>query len=111
MIAIARALEEVFGKDDIIMRLGGDEFSVYASEIDNEEDGNERIEVLFRIVESIDLPELKGETIHISVGASLYDGNERISFEEIYKQVDMMLYVSKKIKGCRCTFYHKKTKA
>ena len=108
LIAIARALEEVFGKDDIIMRLGGDEFSVYASEIDNEEDGNERIEVLFRIVESIDLPELKGETIHISVGASLYDGNERISFEEIYKQVDMMLYESKKIKGCRCTFYHEK---
>ena len=52
------------------------------------------------------MPELKGETIHISVGASLYDGNERISFEEIYKQVDMMLYESKKIKGCRCTFYH-----
>lgn len=106
LIAIARALEDVFGEDDIIMRLGGDEFSVYTSEIDNEEDGKERIEELFGIVETIELPELKGETIHISVGVSLYDGNKRISFGEIYKQVDMMLYESKKVKGSRCTFYH-----
>lgn len=106
IIAIANALKEAYRDEDIVMRLGGDEFSAYVVGISDETAGTEAIERLIDHINHIDIPELKERKITISIGASLYNGEERISFEEIYKQVDTMLYVSKKTKGNCFHFFH-----
>ena len=45
-------------------------------------------------------PELK---ISVSLGATYYDGRTDSSFEQLYREADKRLYLSKKIKGCQLT--------
>lgn len=102
--SIAMALKAAFREQDVIMRLGGDEFAAYAVGVCNEEAGRGAISRFLREIDAINIPELKGRKICVSVGATFYQGNGEDSFEQIYKRADRGTYSSKTIEGSAVTF-------
>lgn len=87
------------------MRLGGDEFAVFAVGIKDDEIGRNVINRLFRKIDDILIPELGDRRITISLGSALFNPEENIHFEELYKRADLGTYESKKVKGNFHTCY------
>lgn len=102
--AIADCLKNSLRNSDVMMRLGGDEFAFYALGVTDEERGRDLINRLFEEIDKIDIPELKGRKINISVGAVLFNEHNPCTFEEIYKRADVGVYESKKTVGNSATF-------
>ena len=104
ILAIANALRGTFRTNDVIMRLGGDEFGVFAIGIVNQEMGAYIIQRLFNRIERLDISELNGEKVCISVGAALCSDDKPLSFHELYGIADEALYTSKRTSGNCLTF-------
>ena len=104
ILAISNALRGAFRTNDVIMRLGGDEFGVFAVGIVNQEMGAYIIQRLFNRVERLDIPEMNGEKVCISVGAALCPEDKALSFQELYGIADEALYASKRTSGNCLTF-------
>jgi diguanylate cyclase (GGDEF)-like protein len=95
LIAIAEGLKKTFRKDDIITRMGGDEFAVYAPGVKTDEEANACIERLRRYLCEQKLPEMNGEDIHISIGQTIYNKENPMTFEELYTRTDAKMYLNK----------------
>ncbi len=104
IIAIASCLQKTFRDSDIVFRLGGDEFAVFSDGVVTEEIGNRIMSRLFDSINHIDIPELDGRKIEISVRASFYPATKEDSFEALYKRADSGTYESKKKTGNIVTF-------
>ncbi len=102
--AVADSMQSTFRSNDICMRLGGDEFSVFAIGIVKREMGEAIVHRLFDRLDSIAIPELNGEKVTVSVGVALHVGNKLTSFDELYSHADNAMYSSKKIPGNSLTF-------
>lgn len=105
LIAIADCLRRNFRVDDVVMRLGGDEFAVYAAGVNGEEFGAEMIKRFLRSVEEINIPEMNGQHISVSLGAVLCH-NDCCKFDEIYPLADAAMYICKNKPGNQFAFYH-----
>lgn len=99
IIAIAECLTKTFRDSDVVFRLGGDEFAVYADGVTDSEIGNRIMERLFHNINNIQIPELEGRKICISVGVTFYPADRNDSFEALYARADEGLYDSKKTEG------------
>ncbi len=96
---IADVLKITFRDEDIVFRLGGDEYAAYVMNLNDEEAGKVVLDRLFSEIAKIDLPELEGRKICVSAGAAFFKGGEKKSFEELYKLADSGVYDSKKVAG------------
>ena len=101
---IADVLKLTFRDEDIIFRLGGDEYAAYVMNLDDEEDGKVVMDRVFKEISDMDIPELKGREVCVSAGAAFFKENSKLSFEELYKQADSGVYESKKISGSALIF-------
>lgn len=91
---VALNLKECFRAGDIIGRLGGDEFIIFCSNIQDKTGVHLLLE---RVVKRLNITyekEAESVTVTASVGAAFYVGQ---SFEELYKEADAALYHAKKI--------------
>lgn len=104
ILAVADALRSAFRTNDITMRLGGDEFGVFAVGIPNQEMGESMVHRLFSRIENLDIPEMNGEKVHISVGGVLIRDGKESTFHVLYATADEALYISKAIPGNNLTF-------
>ncbi|MCR5698662.1 MAG: GGDEF domain-containing protein [Treponemataceae bacterium] len=104
IIEVAHSLKKAFRDEDIVFRLGGDEFSAYAPHVENESQARKILDRFFNNIRSIDIPELNGTQITVSVGATIMEEGEETVFSEKYKLVDIGVYESKKIPGMGLTF-------
>ena len=104
ILEFAGALHSTFRSNDITMRLGGDEFGVFAVGITKREMAEAIIHRMFHHLENIDIEELGDRKVTASVGAVLFTGKEQASFTELYADVDSAMYTSKKISGNSLTF-------
>ena len=104
--AIADCLKKTFRKQDVVMRLGGDEYAVFAVNVNDEEKGAAVIQRLFSEIDAIDIPELGNRKITISLGSAFNNPSEKLTFEEIYHRADLGTYASKKVHGNCQTFYN-----
>lgn len=105
LISIADALRVSFTDNDVVMRLGGDEFAVFAVGVESVEQGRERISALISNVEKIDIPEMKGRKVTISLGAVLCHDSS-VPFDKLYPMADAAMYVCKNTPGNQFGFYH-----
>lgn len=105
IMAIAEKLKNSFRDNDIVMRMGGDEYAAFAVGVTNCEAAERVLERFFSNIESIDIPELKERKISVSLGAAFYDPAEEIGFEELYRRADSCTYESKKVSGNKYTLY------
>lgn len=105
LIALAQCLTHSFRSQDIVMRLGGDEFSIYAVGISDEEIGRRSIQRFFNAVNAIDIPELGEYKVSVSLGAVLCSGTQQVAFDQLYQMADTTMYNCKKVQGNKADFY------
>ena len=61
---------------------------------------------LMEKIQRIEIPELLGRPVSVSVGVAFYRPSDRFSFEELYRRADRCTYLSKKHPGCYVTYYN-----
>lgn len=105
LVAIANCMKYTFRDRDIVMRLGGDEFAVYAVGIKDEDVGRECIERFMCAIDSINIPEMNGQKVCISLGALIHKPDEETTFDQMYQNADLVMYKSKKTFGNKYEFY------
>ena len=104
IINVAHCLKSAFRDNDIVFRLGGDEFSAYAEYVHTEESANKVIKRFIDGLKEIVIPELEGHPINASIGAIVVKNGVLEDFAQCYKLVDDGVYASKKIDGSAVTF-------
>mgnify|MGYP002854783208 CR=1 FL=1 len=104
LIEIAKSMKKTFRDSDILVRLGGDEFVVYATGIESQEVGKLVLERFIKNIEAIEIPELGGHKISISLGAVFISENE--DFAQMYAKADSLMYDCKKQGGNAYKFYN-----
>ena len=85
------------------MRMGGDEYAVYISNVSIEKHFRVIINRFFNELQGIDIPELHGRQISVSVGAILWSGEEERDYLSLYEETDKCTYESKKYIGNHVT--------
>ena len=105
IIAVAKTLQKTCRDSDVVMRLGGDEFAIFMPKMLEQTVAEKFFERLFENIRQIDIIEMRGKSIEISLGACFYDGYEDISFDQLYRKADRAMYQSKKQKGCSAVIY------
>ena len=104
ILAVADAIKNTFRTNDVTMRLGGDEFGVFAVGIVDENMGEAITNRLFYVLDKKEIEQLNGKKINISVGARLCRKEEGADFDKLYADADAAMYESKKSKGNSLTF-------
>lgn len=104
LIAVADCLKKTF-QGCVVMRLGGDEFSVYAPEVTTEKHGAEMINKFFDAISSTDIPEMFGRKITVSMGAVLCT-EKGMKFDRMYALADNAMYFCKSTPGNKYAFYN-----
>ena len=104
ILTVADVIKNTFRTNDLSMRLGGDEFGVFAVGIVDRNMGEAIINRLFYMLEKKEVEQLKGEKINLSIGARLCRKEESVTFEKLYAEADEALYISKKRKGNSLSF-------
>ena len=96
-------MKQSFRATDILIRFGGDEFAIFAPDIEKEEIANSVLERFMNNITKISIPELQNHKVSVSLGAIIIDSNE--TFEQIYKKADSLMYECKKEGGNVFKFY------
>lgn len=91
LIEFANILKHTFRSEDIIYRIGGDEFAVFAQNIHNP---HEDIALIMKRFFS-QLQECKNGKFKISSSVGVFVSNHKIAFDEFYSKADKALYQSK----------------
>lgn len=105
ILAVAETMRKAFRENDILLRLGGDEFIVYVSGVSTEEIGMQVISRFFEFLNKVKLEKIPDYKISISLGAAFYKGEESVSVDELYSRADSSTYQSKHIEGKSFTFW------
>lgn len=105
LTGIATCLKRTFRDDDIVFRLGGDEFAVFAKNVENESWGKMIIQRFFSRLVKMEIPELDGRKVTVSVGGLVTRDGQSLSFDEIYSKADACVYKSKSISGNAILFH------
>lgn len=99
LVAISQCLKKAFRGLDIIMRMGGDEFSVFAVNIDTKEKAKICLDRFVEEIKNTVVPELKGASFSVSIGAVLCYPEAGKTLDEYFKLADSVLYKSKEIRN------------
>ncbi|WP_368220660.1 GGDEF domain-containing protein, partial [Anaerotruncus rubiinfantis] len=93
LMETAAVLRAVFRKEDVIGRLGGDEFLVFMRRTTSRKLVESKCEMLLERIHGI-FPGEDGHPVSVSVGVAL--SNVGQSFDALYKEADGALYAVKK---------------
>ena len=104
IISVANCLKSAFREHDIVFRLGGDEFSAYATEVHDKKIAEAIINRFIENLKTIKIAELEGISITASIGAIILPQGEAADFGDNYKLIDKGVYMSKKVEGSHVTF-------
>lgn len=91
---VAAILQSSFKKNDIVMRMGGDEFIIYAIGMVDYEVSRKRLEVLNQAIHTIVVDEKDGHYVTVSIGGAINDGSYP-TYDSLYKASDQYLYQTK----------------
>lgn len=103
ILAVADALRKAFRDNDVLMRLGGDEFMVYTPSVNTEELGAKVIQRFFDVLDQAKIADHEDYRISVSLGATF--ATKGSLFEKLYEEADVCTYESKKIAGKSFTFH------
>ncbi len=92
---VSAALNSTFRSTDVIWRLGGDEFSVFAISMVDEDTCQQRFRELNLRLQEIRTAPASSRRISVSVGCTICM-NETPVFEDVYHTSDVALYKAKK---------------
>lgn len=104
LIKIAEHLSSYFRENDIIARMGGDEFLVFMKNVHNRTDIYARAVKTCDEIKNLRAGEDEGASTTVSVGISIYPVHGS-TFEELYKNSDTALYRAKRTGKNKCVIY------
>lgn len=94
IIEMAKRLKNCISKNDLISRLGGDEYVIYLNDVESEGQVQKVCDAMMdRIKEDMVFEDLRLKT-SISVGYSLFP-DDADSYEDLYKKADSRMYICK----------------
>ena len=93
LITIAKLIGGMFRSEDVVGRVGGDEFMVFASGI---EDVNAAYMKAQRILHGISIMKFPETDCRITMSAGIAKSGVCSSFESLYSRADAMLYAAKR---------------
>ncbi len=99
---IAETMKHSFRDEDVLLRLGGDEYMAFVSGVKNETLGSMILQRFMNALAEKKLKTIPDYSISISLGAVFCDGQSDL--KTLYKAADECTYESKKIPGCSFTF-------
>lgn len=88
-------LKNIFRENDIMGRIGGDEFAILMKNVSSVETAEKKAEILKRAVHELFIEELCGDSLTCSMGISCCPMHGK-NFLELYKHADIALYETKK---------------
>ncbi|MEG1559934.1 MAG: EAL domain-containing protein [Clostridia bacterium] len=93
ILTVAKKIKSFFRKDDIVSRMGGDEFSVFISNIPSEKIAEDKA---FKLCEEVSDIKIDGNsgTVSCSIGIVI-SSDENDTFEKLYQNADKALYSAK----------------
>ncbi|MCR5402208.1 MAG: GGDEF domain-containing protein [Butyrivibrio sp.] len=91
---VAGILQSSFKQTDIVMRMGGDEFIIYAAGMVDFEVSRKRLELLNKAIHKVVLDEKAGKYVTVSIGGAINDGSYP-TYDALYKASDQYLYQTK----------------
>jgi diguanylate cyclase (GGDEF)-like protein/PAS domain S-box-containing protein len=95
LIALANRMKQILRKDDILGRIGGDEFVAVLQNVGSVEGC---VELLHRLLDTVRMPiDVKGRTLQVSasLGVTFYPQNEAIDADQLLRQADQAMYQAK----------------
>lgn len=98
---IAGVMNDTVGEDDVIARIGGDEFVVILRKAEDKASALFRGEELCRAIREADISDMETE-LRPSCSAGITMVNQPESFESAYKRADEALYLAKRTKKGSC---------
>ena len=91
---VSKILHSSFMKSDIVMRMGGDEFAVYAVGMVDYTVSCRRLDELSRAIRTIMISRKDGRYVTVSIGGAINDGSYP-DYESLYTAADQYLYRTK----------------
>lgn len=99
IVVVAGVIASLFGTEDYVGRIGGDEFIVLMRDITSRDAAVRKAQELVQLIavkENLTIP----DSISLSIGLAFSDGNEK-HYAEFFEKADHALYLAKKAgKGC-----------
>ena len=92
---VGHLLKSSFRENDIVGRIGGDEFLIFMEGITSEEFAVRRMENLQQYLRELPIEELEEHTLACSMGAAFMP-KDGTTFGELYKHADEALYTTKR---------------
>ncbi len=97
---VSHLIKKSFHEEDVVLRMGGDEFIVYSVNLVELKECKKRLEGLLDCFNSSEAEKEEGISVSISIGCSIND-KVNIDFNRLYRESDRCLYVAKQAgKGC-----------
>lgn len=93
LIELARQLKRTFRKKDLIGRIGGDEFQVFMSNVDDPAIAREKARILCASIQSLFRKGDVGSDVSVSIGITVIQ--EPLPYDELFRQADIALYHAK----------------
>ena len=93
ILEIARQIRRTFRQDDVIGRVGGDEFHVYMRDVSETESIRERAQRLCASIRNLFRNSNIDNAVSVSVGIAVTD--RPIAYEDLFRQADVALYHAK----------------
>ncbi len=94
IVEFARTIQTMFRPDDIVGRVGGDEFFAFLRDVESDTLMRERGEMLCRALRKTYRQDGKQATVSASIGIAAYP-THGTDFEALYKHADLALYAAK----------------
>ncbi len=92
---VGKFLKSQFRDDDIIGRIGGDEFVVLMKQVSSRDAALARVQNMVEGIRSVKHPEMNGQPITFSVGVA-FSPEQGSCFYDLYRNADKALYQTKR---------------
>ncbi|MBC8059392.1 MAG: GGDEF domain-containing protein [Clostridiaceae bacterium] len=96
ILVTALLIKESFGVDDVVARIGGDEFTIIAANKSTKDEINAIVQRIKSNFDRYNTASKKPYKLAISLGFSVYSPDQKFTFEELIQDADKQLYEQKK---------------
>lgn len=101
LVNIAKEIGELFREQDIVARIGGDEFLIFMPHISNRQLVEDRCHMVISSIESLYANQLEENNLSCSIGITMLTPEVKVSYSDLFQQADRALYHAKNQgKGC-----------
>lgn len=101
---LAQKLRVIFRKEDVLGRMGGDEFLVFLNDISSETIGIQKAEAICQALRTVYSSSGKACKVSGSIGVA-FSPKDGCTFQELYAKADIALYTAKKLGKNRYSVY------